>query len=342
MLREDAKGEDRIVLLLWIALTLACARIAWTHLSLFRMLDPAELFSFNARPPFTYRLFLPFLLSPLRIDFANCATGLNAPIGSCADVAALIIDTASLFFATALMLSTFRILARAGAIPFLRPELVAPILLWTVTFSYVAVPNSSIYYAYDFPELLFFALTARLAVAAPGYAFVLPPLLLLAATCKETALFMVPVYLIYAWCMRPLTRAQWVAAGVAAALVAASKYALYAYVIHYMRPDLAAAPVVYENQVVKNLRQFANPMAWFAWTGLYGGAAVLLAAPVAARPGLNRAIFAVIAGWMVILLAVGLPREMRLFGPMIFLLAIPLQLRVERLLYGGAAPSRPG
>jgi hypothetical protein len=222
----------------------------------------------------------------------------------------------------------------------IRPELVVPVFLWTVIFDYVAVPNDSIYYAYDFAELTFFAILAWLGTTTNRAHLFLPVLILFASFNKETALFMIPVFVVYAACAGTTNRWSILSAAISVAAVLIAKYIAYYYVIKMINPDVSLDPHVYENKILDNLKQLLNPLAWFAWAGVFGGGTVFLAMPGASVRLLNFAIAVIIIGWLAILFVVGLPREMRLFGPMAFLVILPLMLKIETFLYPETTCSR--
>src|SRR5208337_1406420 len=130
-----------------------CISIAFCHLSEYRMIEPVDFYTFNAKEPFIYRIFLPVLFSKFDFVLGSCSTKLNFPIGSCADLTALFVDALSLMISCVIVLHVFRKLPSGDIISFHRPELVVPLFLWMVIFTYLIVPNRSIYYPYDFTEL---------------------------------------------------------------------------------------------------------------------------------------------------------------------------------------------
>lgn len=300
------------------------------------MVEQEPYYTFNARAPFDGRILLPAIYYLLSFGGHSFRTGLNDPFGSTYSVFQFVVDFASLSVAAMCLRGTFGIIrARRDR----HNDLFAVVtIVLTVVFGYICVPNRSLFYPYDFPELAFFAALLFLSVDARHdnkYAF--PALVFFACLNKETALVGVFFYLIFR--DTALTRGVLlVAAGSITAGLAARVLAGLA--THYLHPDQPAK--IAELQVWDNMRQLANPLFWLVIPGVFS----YLAWPVLAiRRRLttrDARILLVVAVWCCGMWVVGVARELRIFAPMTFALALILARHADTFMPGSPtrAPDR--
>lgn len=300
------------------------------------MVEPNDFYTFKAREPFIYRIFLPLLFSNFHLG--SCSTRLNFPISSCADLTALCVDVLSLIISSFIVLHVFRIIPSGGKISFHRPELAVPLFLWMVLFTYMLVPNRAIYYPYDFLELMFFSIGIYLSTMRSGI-YVLPILTFIASLNKETALFLPLIYAIYAGYTGKLTKASIVSVAVSLLAAFLGKYASIYYIMNVIGTTNTTSPSVFEKHFLYNVEQLANPIAWLTWLSAFGGCAVFLAFPRIGYKRLNILVGLLILSWTFIVFFVGVSRGMRLYGFLIFPVLLPIMLQVEEFLYPGKRES---
>jgi len=329
----DGNGcPSRAALLL--ALPLICLTVAFCHLSLsLHEIEPATFYSFGAREPYIYRILLPALGALLPAHTLAHDTHLTFPLEHGADVVALCVDWLALTFACVLMAASFRRIAAGDAAHLRQPGLVVPVFLWMVIFDYILVPNNSMYYPYDFPQLLFFAGAVWLGVSGRGGYWGVALLTFIGALNKEDALFVPVIAAIYAaWVGKFNARLLWSMLAAAAAVVLA-KYMGLLFVRDLIKLP-AASPTLYENHLAYNLHQLINPIAWFAWLGVFGGGAFVLAMPLARINRLKIAVVGLMLAYIPVILVMGESRELRLMGPLIGPVILPVMLTVDALLNG--------
>lgn len=326
------KSSNKQYLSAYLSTIIICITISFCHLSESRSVQPIEYFVFGSPEPFVYRAFLPLLFSKFYIVNNACITHLNFPISSCADLTALCIDSISLTLACLIIFSTFKKLGTGAASAFRRPQLVIAFFLWMVVFNYIAVPNRSIYYPYDFPELFFFSLGAYFGTRYSFGKYVLPVLVFISAFNKETALFLPFIYLVYRGFSGKIDNSEIISVTISVLAAFAGKYVSIYYVTHIIGVG-NGAPNVYENHLHDNVHQLLNPIAWLAWASTFGGALFFILDPKEIKQRFNVIFLALLAAWLVVVFTVGLAREIRLFGFLIFPLLLPIMLRAESFLY---------
>jgi len=329
----DGDGSPRHVALL-LALPLVCLTVAFCHLSLsIHEIEPATFYSFAAREPYIYRILLPTLGALLPAHALAHNTHLSFPLEHGADALALCVDWLALTFACVLMAVSFRRVAAGDRAHLRKPGLVVPVFLWMVIFDYILVPNNSMYYPYDFPQLLFFAGAVWLGVSGRGGYWGLPLLAFIGALNKEDALFVPVIAAIYAaWVGKFSARLVWSMLAAVAAVVLAKYVGLV--VVRELVKLPAASPTLYENHLAYNLHQLINPIAWFAWLGVFGGGAFVLAMPLARISRLKIAVVGLMLAYIPVILVMGESRELRLMGPLICPVLLPVLLTLDALLYG--------
>lgn len=317
----------------FFATCMLCTSIAFCHLSESRTLDPDQYYNFGAHEPFVYRIFLPLIFSGFSFVSKGCSTQLNFPIASCADLTALCVDSISLMITCALTFLSFKAIALKPEFQLRRPGLVIPVLLWMVVFNYVAVPNRSIYYPYDFPELMFFAGGAYLGTLETRGKYFLPLLTFISGLNKETALFLPFVYVIFVVVSGRLDRSQKISVALAVVAAILAKYFGFYYVISVVKAGAILSPKVYEQHFMHNLQQMLNPLAWLSWASAFGGAWILVFQRWNKMRVVNLLIIAIVLAWLAIVFVVGIAREIRLFGFLIFPLLVPIMLKIEQFLF---------
>jgi hypothetical protein len=311
-----------------------CMTIAFCHLSLtLHQVEPAAFYSFAARQPFIYRVLIPAAFSLLPVNFATCSTSLKFPIGQCADVAALSLDWLALVLACTTLLAAFRLVAAHARTPLRQPGLIVPIFLWMVIFDYILVPNRSVYYPYDFLQLLFFSGGVWLGTSGRGGYWGLPLLTFVSALNKEDAVFVPVISAIYAYWGGRLDRRVILTVVASILLVVIAKYLSVIYIKDFIRVPTVDHPVLFENQLLDNLRQTANPIAWLSWLSAFGGGLFLMALPITGYRRLKLVVVGLCLSWLAIIFVFGVARQLRLMGPLILPVVLPTMLIVDSLLY---------
>ena len=293
--------------------------ISFVRLSQPMTVSPADYFSFNARAPFLYRPLLPALLSWMPVDFQSCRVGLNVPLDTCANVAALALDGTFLFVTCLCVWSAMSVVAeRVGR----HPDWGIPaalLALWMATACFVLPPNRILYYAYDSLDLAFVAVGVMLATRwRRRGALLLIPLTFLAAFNKETAVFIPISVLVFAFFMRQIDRRLLVCSGLAAIATPLAKPLSVAFIQWKLGTTVPAN--LFELQLLGNLRQLTNPLMWLAWGSAMGGALLALLLLPSLDPHvrkLRRVVVAIVVVWFGVIMVVGMAREMRLLAPLI-------------------------
>jgi hypothetical protein len=312
-----------------------CMTIAFCHLSLsLHAIEPTVFYSFGARQPFLYRVLIPAVFSLLPINYSLCKTGLKFPVSNCADLTALCLDWLALVFACVALISSFRILSSNERTPFHRPELIVPVFLWMVIFDYMLVPNWSAYYPYDFLQLFFFSVAVWIGASRRGGFWAMPLLTFLSALNKEDAVFLPLVGALYASSAGKFDRKVIVATFVSFLLVVAAKYVSIAYVNSIVESLSPARPELFELHLFDNLRQALNPVAWLSWLSMFGGSLFFLPMLSPRYRYIRFAVIALLLSWITIMFIVGMMRQLRLMGPMIFPMVLPMMLIIDTYLYG--------
>lgn len=335
-----ARSQNRSTVLIFVML-LICMDIAFCHLSEIRMVEPTNFYSFNSREPFVYRMLIPLVLSVFHVDFMTCKTQLNFPISSCADLLALCIDWSSLAFSCIILIICFRKIKSNEATRLHRPEIVVPVFMWMVIFNYMLVPNRSIYYPYDFLELSFLSVAVWLGVSGRGGYWGLPLLTLLSSLNKETALFLPVVYTLYVGWRGELTRRTILIAILSLLFVFVGKYFCVFYITNFIITTPPNDPSIFENHLFLNITQMANPIAWLAWLSAFGGAAIFMILPSPRIRNLKIVVSGLILTWILVIFFVGITRQIRLMGPMIYPILLPVMLIIEDLMYSKLASRSP-
>jgi len=340
----DRSGVTFRALTLHSTLLLICMTVAFCHLGLsLHELEPVTYYSFGAREPFIYRILIPALFRLLPINLTTCSTHLRFPIEHCADVAALVVDWLALALACVVLAAAFRAIAAHASCHLKQPALVIPVFVWMVIFDYILVPNAAMYYPYDFLQLFFFAIAVWLGVSARGGYWCLPLLAFIGAFNKEDAIFIPLTAAIYSVLVRKLDRRMILSVAAAAVAVFLAKYVSLMYVRQVIKLP-ALNPTLYENHLLFNLHQVLNPIAWLGWLSAFGGGAILMALPLRRTGRLKVFVLSLIAAWVPVVFLVGESREVRLLGPLICPMLLPVMVTLEELLYGsvgiaGAAAS---
>jgi hypothetical protein len=327
-----------------MVLLLICLHTAWTHISLIEGFAMKEIMdsnvsfptledfaNFESRPPFSFRILVPTILSYVQQLSPNLKTGLNFPVNTSLNVAMLVIDWISILIASYF---TYRIAKRevgisshswfAIASPFL--------LIWMIYYNYITVPNRNLFYPYDFPELAFCA--AICWVIFDPRPFVRASLILLiplATLNKETALFFLLLFIVVRLTVAGLNRNDVLIFLSSAILGAFAKYFTYSIgdenfqelTVFVSAKDVNKSAMfgLFEMQLFDNLRQLLKPLFWFSFISNYGYLWIIL---FFRRRWINTRlcinILMTISLWFIIMFFLGVSRELRIFGPMFFLL----------------------
>jgi len=331
---------------LLLAILVICMTVAFCHLSLSaQVVEPVSFYTFGAREPFIYRILLPAVFSLLPVNLLTCRTPLPFPLEHCLDVAALGVDWLALVFSCFILAHAFRILVSHDQSRLRQPALVVPLFLWMVIFDYVLVMNRSMYYPFDFLQLLFFSSAVWVGVSARKGYWYLPLLAFVSALNKEDAIFLPLTAGLFAYWVGELHRRMLVSIGLGCVAVLLAKYVS----LQFVRQGLGlavSAPTLYENHLSYNLQQLMNPLAWCSWMSIFGGAAFILALPLRRIARLKLVIAGIVLAYLPVVFAVGEAREIRLFGPLICAVLLPVMLAVDSLLFEAsdarAAATAPG
>jgi hypothetical protein len=276
--------------------------------------------------PFRYRILPALIYQGYRYLIERLGVSppsLNPPLNSPGNWYMILLATASLVGATYVLANAIQHVVDAVEYRWL-----ALLLPFCCYFNYVLVLNRNVFYPYDLPALFFFTLLTYLALIGRYWLFALA--FVPAVLTKETAV--VGVLLFFLLQARKHNWQRVVAYCFTLLLIfAGTKYVLY---MVLNRPCRACAGLV-ENHLSENLVQLVNPLFWvsivslfaYLWIGL-----ALLWAWIAPR---LRYAFLITAGiWTLIMLAVGLIREIRVFSELSALLIVLIGSGLHRWLLG--------
>jgi hypothetical protein len=324
-----------------LALLPICMAVAYCHMNLSQhVIEPASFFAFGSREPFIYRILLPAIFQLLPASFQSCRTHLPFPLEHCQDAAALVVDWLALVFSCVILLRAFRIIAAHDGPHLRQPALVVPLFLWIVIFEYVLVVNGSMYYPYDFLQLLFFASAVWVGVSPRRAYWLLPLLAFVGALNKEDAIFLPVTAGIFAYWVGRLHRGMLVSIGIAVIAVVAAKYASLLYVRDILGlPPFA--PSLFEYHLAYNLHQVINPVSWLSWMCIFGGGVFMLTLPLPRINRLKLLVLVIFLAYLPVVFTVGESREIRLFGPLICAVLLPLMLTINALLFDATDAPAP-
>jgi hypothetical protein len=303
-----------------IFLVVVCLQLAWMHVSSIHMVAPLDYFNLKSSEPFVYRTFWPMVLSFIGLENLGRSTSLNFPADNTANLAALLIDFFTMYFTLAILLSFSKKLFEKIN-PGKRDICVFLMIgsyLWCIIFSYLLVPNRTIFYPYDFTEQMFIAVSVYLSIARFKWLHAgLIMTCLVAGLNKETAVFYPVMFLLFRYAIGKMTSLDIAAAVIATTAAFLSKYLSLMYLSFVNDYSVPADAQFFELQIVYNIEQMTNPLAWLSWLGAFGGLYILIV-PLLSR--VPRRILVptimILLCWVAIMFVVGISREMRLLGPM--------------------------
>jgi hypothetical protein len=297
-------------------LAVVSLNIAWEHQTILApQVTLKDYYDLAARAPFIYRI-LPALIYRLIVGtHIDGVTSLKAPLDTYYGIYQILLDAAALIVTFICMR---KIAQRLN--PQLPDIVVAPFAaaaeLIIVVFGFFMVPNYAAFFPYDFPDMCDAAAIFYLCIRLSGAAeFLLPLAVFVATLTKETAVFYSGLYLVLS--IQRRTEYRRVGAVVIATAVAflAARSSVVMLVSH---SGLATpnAGEQFENQFVTNtLGQLKNPLLFFALLNI---CSYLYLAVWAIRKRLDRTdalILAMVIAWIIIMSAVGIIRQLRLFVP---------------------------
>jgi hypothetical protein len=326
------KHSRKLLFVAYLIVTL-CTVVAFFHLSGPRPIEPQYYFTFKTRQPFIYRILLPMIMNHIGIDVSNCNTGLNFPIQSCGDIASLIIDDLALIISCMMIYATFIKIASHSDTSLGEPFIAIPIFIWMVIFTYVMVPNRNLYYPYDFSELMFFSLAAYVGACLHISYIVLPFLTLLSALNKETAFFVPIICVLYANTVGALRQRLLISAAASFVISFFTKYLCIWYIRIIIGRGFSGHLLLFENRILDNLSQLANPIAWMSWAAAFGGLYLLWFVPMDRTRILDRAVGLLACMWVGVIFIVGINRELRLLAPLILPVLLPTVMKIDSILF---------
>jgi hypothetical protein len=329
--RQVWRGSSRRNAALWLLLILVCANLAWEHQTiLIQLVGTADYYQLTVREPFRFRILPALLYRASMLGAAPVTTGMNPPFDTSYDVFQLALDTVSLVF-------SFVFLRRIATSlnPRIPNGLVtlysAAIGLLIVVFGFFMVPNRALFYPYDFPDLCLAALIALLCVRLQGRdAWLLPVVVFVASMNKETAAFYSGLYL----AMRigdskeRLRAAMVVGACVVAALAARLTVI---WIASHLAAPAGADSAQYELHLGYTLAQFRNPLFVFAMVGICSYLYIPIFLMRRRFDTVDICILLLVSAWIVIMSAVGIVRELRVFVPASLLLFVIITRHLPEL-----------
>lgn len=189
---------------------------------------------------------------------------------------------------------------------------------------------------YDLPSLFFFC--AGFYLLLMRRPLVLIPLIAIATLNRETAIFLVIFYLLFDWPAREDTRRRGVVLGYAMAMLAAW-VAMRLIVLHlYGHNPMDAGSRVADWKLWQNLGFLIKPQHWPALASAFGFTwpVVIVGRRFMEPRFLRRGSIAVVL-WLLLMLAVGVLIEIRIFGELISYMSLALGVILYRWLAGRTA-----
>jgi hypothetical protein len=299
-----------------LVIVIVALNLSWEHQTiLIPMVTLTDYYHFAAREPFVYRM-LPALVYHLVVGrHGDWLTGMNAPFDSSYSIFQLLLDTVSLVVTLIFMQKIARELS-----PRLKPAITlafaAAATLVIVVFGYYMVPNRALFYPYDFPDTCLATIIFYLCIRLRGRAeHLLPVMIFIATLNKETAIFYSGLYVAL---RAPYKTTDWRLTTTVLAECSLAFLMARGLVVSLVQLLGAHAPTTthqYEFHLMYTLEQLKNPLFIFAMLNICS----YLYVPVfLLRKKLDRTdllILFMIGGWIAIMSAVGIVRELRIFVP---------------------------
>jgi hypothetical protein len=313
-----------LALVIWVILVFAALLIGRAAVSQnVNYIDPHQYAHLAAKPPFQNRILMAAVLAAAersqgfqalhRLAFAKTV---DDPL----DLASMLVNCACLLLLLPVTVALRRCFAPAPSSSWLAPAL----MLVVVAFTFVVRYEQRFTFPYDFPSLLLFNLGLLAILARQGG--LLLPLLAIAVPNRESAVFLVPVWLWLQW--REGRRTSAIAYSLLGAAIFMTWRLEIKSILH--TPDLP-----YEFPWLKNLHAILLPIHWPQLVSVFG----FLAAPMWLLRGYVtdarlKAIWPALTPFALAALIVGVWYETRIFGELSPLVAVTFALQLERAVRG--------
>lgn len=316
----------------WLALAAVAAHFSVAYAtSTHSYLDIAAYANATERLPFQYRALTAWLLRALASlpPLRALAVQLPAPFNRLETLGLVLVNFTSVAAATEITRRSLGLFVRGK-------DLAAPLaflLPLSLYFSYVALASGFRYsYAYDVPGVALFALGVYAVLR--GNLVLLYPAFALACLNRETALFLVPLLLLYRWPGRRSEQLRLGAHALAlAAIWLALKLALWRLYGGNPLEGSDAPGGIFVWQAGRNLANLLDPIYWpnlasalgFLWLVVLLGWRHL-------PPALKRGLW-IAPLWLIGMLMVGRVTEVRIFGELGVYVAIAAGVAIDDFLH---------
>ena len=323
---------DNKKLLLGFALVLVCLNLSWQHQTiLIQMVPVADYYNFGAREPFIYRMLPALLYRAVTLGRGEIPLGLNEPLSTSFTAFQFLLDTICLLVTFLCMMKIVRAIQPQIA-PAVALLFGSGAFLAIVIFGFFMVPNRALFYPYDFPDLCCASLVFYLCIRLKGRSeYLLPVVVFLGTMNKETTPFYGALYLIcHATDKQYWKRTFAVWALVAVAFIAAR--ALVGQLVDVLAIHPAAGGVQYEVHVSYTLQQLRNPLFYFSMLNIFSYLYIPLIALRKRLQAVDVLILCMIGTWVLVMAAVGIVREQRIFVPASLLMYVLLARHLDTIV----------
>lgn len=324
--------DIKLPIILWCLIAIISINLAWAHQTiLIKMVDIINYYNFNVEPPFSYRILPAIIYRAIFFGNGEIKLGLNEPLSSSYQVFQLILDSVSLFVLAYVMYLIARHVNTT-----IRPRVIfvfsTSIFLMIVVFGYFMVPNRALFYPYDFTELALTAIIIYLCSRRSDRDIIFFPLVIFFSSMnKETAIFFLGLYIVLR--LDYSTNKARTIFIVLASLVAAIIARIIA--IKLSRPFDGYEFSIQHQYIIQlpyTMQQLTNPILLFAMTGIFS---YLYFPIIILRKNLNKTdtmIVVMVLLWFIIMVTVGIIRELRIFAPASLLLFFIISRRLPVFL----------
>lgn len=304
--------------------------LSWAHQTiLIQQVGLKQYYDLAVQTPFICRILPALLYRVVFFGHGEVSLGLNKPLSSSYGLFQIILDTTSLLLTLLFMIKITRFLN------LLLPKAViylfsSAVFLMIIVFGFFMVPNSAMFYPYDFPDLCLATLIFYLAISTRGLQELVLPLAIFVATMnKETAAFYFGLYLIF----RLNNTSNWkLTVGVAFASI--TSFVLARSLVLLFVSTVTSRPTSLESQYVfhlldSTLPELKNPLLVFAMLNV---CSYLYVPILFLRKSLDRTdklILGMAGVWFLIMANVGVIRELRLFAPASLMLFVILARHLD-------------
>ena len=187
-----------------------------------------------------------------------------------------------------------------------------------IYFNSLLAINRNLFYTYDMSSLAFFTILLWAGLNKRYLIFLLT--LVPAMVNKETAIMAIPLTLFLNW-KKEDAKKLLAFCFLAGALALAVKYTVVSLVPHYFHVERE----IFSNKLYENARQIVNPLAWISMPSIFGYMwipLILVWRNIAPRLRYSFAMIAFL--WLIVMIPVGVIRELRIFSELSSFLIVAL------------------